>query len=232
MDQQDIKKNQQVIDENSRVEKAIREQSKTLVKMGCLSEEEADYYAHNWINMMPSWQQRKYQNAATLLESYRDLRWAISDNIGYIATEKGLNVSGDLLYQNVHELVREISDAEGCGRDRDMGQLRSAIQSAELSVKMLEYVDRALEHIREKPDNGKLLFDILFYTYVSKDAEKKLREEGIPYYQYLKMGKSAYYKNRRKALTLFATCVWGITNLDVKDYITFCMLIEKKHAHF
>ena len=146
-------------------EKIIKEQTTLLIKHQLMTKEEAQYYVENWERLQPEWESHKFQNAYALLSNYRDLRWAISDNIGYIAVEQGLDVAGDLLYQNVDKLAQEISDAVGC--EEDVSQLRSAVESAELSCKMLKYADRALEHIREYPDGGQLLFDVLYYTFIS-----------------------------------------------------------------
>lgn len=226
MDGKVVRKNVELIEENQMVEKAIREQSKLLAKLGCLSKDDAEYYARNWFNMMPSWQERKFQNAAALLDNYRELRWAISGNITDVAKESGLNITGDLLYENVHALVQEISDAEGCARD--LTRLQSVIKSAELSVKLLQYADYALERVHSHPDNGQIMFDVLFGTYVSEESAVAFRDNKIPYYKYLKMSKTTYYENRRRGLKLFSKCIWGLSTMGIEDYIMLCMLVEKR----
>lgn len=228
MDQQSIRKNEQAIENNQKVEKAVKEQAKLLVKMGCLSKSDADYFTRNWLLMIPSWQSRQYQNAVSLLEHYRSLRWKISDNITDVAEESGLKVHGDLLYDNVHALLREISDAQGC--EQNITRLESVVRSAELSIKMLEYADYALERVHTYPDGGDEMFNVLYHTYVCEETVLEQKEKKQPFYKLLSMGKSTYYDIRRRGMKLFSECIWGLPKMDIQDYVLFCMLIEKKHG--
>lgn len=223
MDQQIARKNEEVIEENRLAEKAIREQSKLLVKMGYLEQEDADYIVRNWQIVKSDWKLRQYQNAVSLLEHYRDSKWAISRNITDVAKEHGLNVVGDLLHDNINALVKEISDAQGC--ERDIMQLESVIRSSELSVKMLQYVDFALECIKEYPGGGQEMYDVLFNTYVSNDTIQL--PDGRHVYEFMKLSKSTYYKIRRRALELFSGCIWGRASRNTMEYIVLCMMAEK-----
>lgn len=224
MDQQSIRKNEQVIEKSLTVEKAIKEQTKLLVQMGCLNQADADYIICNWQIMMPDWKLRQYQNAVSLLEHYHDTKWAISRNITDVAKEHGLNVTGDLLHDNVNVLVNEISDAQGC--EKDITQLESVIRSAELSVKMLQYVDFALECIKEYPSGGREMYDVLFNTYVSNDTVQL--PDGQRIYDFMKLSKSTYYKIRKRALELFSACIWGRASRNTMEYIMLCMMAEKR----
>lgn len=223
MNQQEIRNNEQAIEENVKAEKVIKEQAKLLVKMGCLSQDDADYIVRNWQMLMPNWKMRQYQNAASLLEHYRDTKWAISRNITDVAKEHGLNVSGNLLYDNVKTLVDEISDAQGC--EQNITQLESVIRSSELSVRMLQYVDFAVECIKTYPNNGEQLYEVLFNTYISEDTAQLSDKQHV--FDVLKLSKTTYYKLRKKALEIFSACIWRSAQKNTMEYIMLCMMAEK-----
>lgn len=217
-------------------EKIINEQAEILAKQGFISPVEAAYYKKNASKLLPTWKQKEYQNSEKLLKSYRDLYWAISDNMSCILKENDIPCersaleASAALRKNIDSILAEISDAVGL--ERDISQIQSAARSAQFSMQLLSRAEEAVEHLKSYYENGPLLSEVLFQTYIGNDflikkAEKN--DESYSIYDFLHMKKTRYYKAKNKALQLFSKRLWRGIGYDINEYVRFSIIMEQQH---
>ena len=102
---------------------------------------------------------KAYHNTELLLQSYRDLVWAVESIPDQIASEL------EMPFATLDELVSRI-DLELAMNNRVLeGRLSSISQSRMLIDRMNE----AVSVLKKKPTDGPLLYDVIFQTYMSKD---------------------------------------------------------------
>jgi AraC-like DNA-binding protein len=80
------------------------------------------------------------------------------------------------------------------------------MQSIEESKSLIEFVDRALNKLKRYPDNGDLYFHLIRKLYVNNHSFK-LDEEDL--LEELHISRSTFYREKKKAITLFGVTLWG-----------------------
>lgn len=217
-------------------EQVVKEQAYLLVKQGFISPVEATFYTENAKKLIPTWRQREYQNSEKLLRSYRDLKWAIADNLSSIIQEHKISCSrsaletSSVLHKNVDAILAEISDSVGL--DRDISQIQSAAKSAQLSLQLLSRADEAIEHLQTYYDNGAALSNLLYQTFISsKYLATKMQSgnEGLTIYDFLQIKKSKYYTMRKKAVALFSKRLWRGLGYNLNEYVRFSIIMEQQY---
>lgn len=222
-------------DDNQLCEETMKQEAGLLVKQGILTPVDATFYVKNARNLLPVWKRREYQNAEKLLKSYRDLKWAISDNLSCIIKENGIPCERSVLAEsrvlrkNIDAILSEISDAVGL--ERNIIQIESAARSAQLSMQMLSRVEEAVEHLKLHYENGPVLSDLLYMTFLSDEysaAKMQSNNAGLTIYDFLKMKKPTYYMMRKKALALFSKRLWRGMDYNFNEYVRFSIIMEQQ----
>ena len=145
-----------------------------------------------------------YHNATVLLRMYRDVKWRLSQSLCEIDDEC-LGVSG----LSLKEALGELLDMD---TDLDKLRLTDRLQSLEVSRQITEIIDKALAMLKAYPNGGERYFDIINKTYLLKYnySESEMLDA-------LNISRSAYYKQKKKAVSVFGVILWGfmIPNLMV-----------------
>ena len=139
-----------------------------------------------------------FHKAKLILQIYRDVVWALSDEIEeleYSAYELGgQSLEAGLCY--LADFAPEVDAAEFEMRVCELMQ----------SKMLVDIVDRALVKLRDYPGNGVVYFEILskHYIYKNRYTESELLDE-------LRMERSVFYDRKREAVQLFSVCLFGYT---------------------
>ena len=137
-----------------------------------------------------------FHKAKLILQIYRDVVWALSDEIEeleYSAYELGgQSLEAGLCY--LADFAPEVDAAEFEMRVCELMQ----------SKMLVDIVDRALVKLRDYPGNGVVYFEILSKQYIYKNryTESELLDE-------LRMERSVFYDRKREAVQLFSVCLFG-----------------------
>ena len=139
-----------------------------------------------------------YHNAKLLLEIYSKVIWRLEESLDDLNTEC-LETDNKHLF----ELVDSLIDV-----DTHVNQYRFAqrMQSIEESKSLIEFVDRALNKLKRYPGNGELYFQLIRKIYAN-NQRLKLDEEDL--LDELHISRSTFYREKKKAITLFGVSLWG-----------------------
>ncbi len=137
-----------------------------------------------------------FHKAKLILQIYRDVVWALSDEIEeleYSAYELGgQSLEAGLCY--LSDFAPEVDAAEFEMRVCELMQSKMRV----------DIVDRALVKLRSYPGNGVVYFEILSKQYIYKNryTESELLDA-------LRMERSVFYDRKREAVQLFSVCLFG-----------------------
>ncbi len=152
------------------------------------------------------------KNTEKLLQNFNAMKWATVSRVEDTLQERGIGArTSDLLSDKVDKLVEALSDQVGTANDpdteRSLRRSREALRSAQLSIELIERVERTLERIRTYPSGGETYYDVLKATYFSNEpiSTEDLCKD-------LSMSKSIYFARRREAVKLFGMLLWSLTN--------------------
>jgi hypothetical protein len=139
-----------------------------------------------------------YRNAGMLLHAYRDVQWRLSQSL-YEIEDECLGVSG----LSLKEALGELLDMD---TDLDKLRLTDRLQSLEFSRQITEVISKSLIMLRDYPNGGEHYYDIINKAYLLK---YKYSENEI--LDALNISRSAYYKQKKKAVSVFGVILWGFT---------------------
>lgn len=111
---------------------------------------------------------RVYHNTQLLLQYYRDIVWMFECFPANIAEEL------DKPMQNVDALLQSISEEI----DFNNLKLENRLKSMDKSRLLIDRVNEALTLLKKKPTHGKLMYDIIYNTYITLE---KLSHDDIVY---------------------------------------------------
>ena len=139
-----------------------------------------------------------FHKAKLILQIYRDVVWALSDEI-------------EELEYSAYELGGQSLEAGLCyladfAPEVDAGEFETRVCELMQSKMLVDIVDRALVKLRDYPGNGVVYFEILSKQYIYKNryTESELLDE-------LRMERSVFYDRKREAVQLFSVCLFGYT---------------------
>ena len=134
-----------------------------------------------------------YHNTDMLLRQYRDIAWQLEYAPYEIAEEL------DYSCENIEEVIRAF-DYEFLSKNKS---LEYRLERLEHSVCMFKALNEALTVLKNKPDNGELLYRIIYLTYI--DPKRMTIEEILDELGYKR---SYYYLMKREAITALSTRLW------------------------
>jgi hypothetical protein len=157
-------------------------------------------------------QQNNFHNTKRLLEQYRRVAYAVS------ISESELNLRMELEHGTKISTLE--LNAELAGIDLSDTRLAGHTRTVIRSKNMLEIIHAALDAVREDPDNGELLYNILNLTYFTS---QKPRNRGQIVEQMDKLGypmsMPSYYNYLRAGIRAIDRILWGYTARDCIEII-------------
>lgn len=139
-------------------------------------------------------QKKSYHNTLLLLKNYRSIAWLAECFPDAIAEEL------DRPFETVDELLDGI-EIESTFGDRKLEKRLAGIEKTRL---MLDRVNEALTVLRQKPENGQLLYDLIYLTYVIPE-----RLPGQELLYRLNISSRQYYRLREQAINLLSLRLWS-----------------------
>jgi hypothetical protein len=156
--------------------------------------------------------QENFHNTKKLLEQYRRVAYAVA------ISESELNIRMELEHGtkiSTLEINAELAGVD-LGETRLAGHTRTVIRSKN----MLEIITTALNAVRSDPDNGELLYQILYLTYFTSQRPKN-RTQIVDQMDKLgfQMSIASYYNYLRAGIQVIDRILWGYTARDCIEII-------------
>ena len=144
-------------------------------------------------------QKQAYHNTLLLLSNYRNILWQTDCEIEVIASE--LNVP----LKNLDALLSRV-DAEIGMENR---RLELNLERLAKTRQLLDRINDALTALKRKPDNGPLLYDLIYMTYIS---DEKLLQTDVLFR--LNISRRHYYRLKEQAINIISLRLWSSPTSD------------------
>ena len=152
-----------------------------------------------------------HHNTLLLLRSYRDIRWMLQCFPDTIAEE---------LDAPLHDLDT-LLDLVNAEIDLDNYRLENRIQSMRLSRSMMDRLNEAVSILRDKPQNGDMLYNIIYLTYIAPE-----RLAVVEICSKLHISDRQYYRLRQQALNIISIRLWSAPAAELDSWIEVMSLLE------
>ena len=156
-------------------------------------------------------QKNTYHNTLMLLKNYRTIAWLIECFPSTVAEEL------EERFENIDELIDKV-DIEMSMGNRKLESRMAGIQKSRL---LLDRVNEALSVLKRKPDNGEILYNLIYLTFI--DPEKLNHQELL--YR-LNTSSRSYYRLREQAITILSIRLWAAPEKDVDFWLEMLTLLE------
>ncbi|MCX7748262.1 MAG: hypothetical protein N2645_15450 [Clostridia bacterium] len=155
-----------------------------------------------------------YHNTKLLLQLYNKVLWRMEYSLNEMNTE--------CFYLNKTNLADAIGSLLDMKTDLDRLNLESRLESLDVSRVILELINKALVLLKSYPDKGERYFDILNKMYIIKCrfSENEMLE-------YLNIGRTTFYKDKKDAIHMLGVILWGFLIPDLKSGLEGEKLVEK-----
>jgi len=160
----------------------------------------------------PQQREDHFHNTRFLLRQYRRVEYAIR------ISESDLNLRMEMEH-GIQMSALEVN-ADLAGIDLTGSKLEGYTKSIIRSQKMLRIIQNALDTVRLDPENGELLYQVLFLTYFSPQKPKNreaivdsLDRMGYP------MSVATYHNYLNKGIRAIDHILWGYTTIDCMEII-------------
>ena len=160
-------------------------------------------------------QKNSYHNTLMLLKNYRTITWLLECFPDDVAEEL------DCPLGSLDELIDHI-DIEISMSNK---KLESRIKGVQKSRILLDRVNEALTVLKKKPDNGEMLYKLIFESYITPE---KLGITDILYR--LDMSPRHYYRLRSQAITILSIRLWSAPAKDVDFWLDILTLLDGLNA--
>lgn len=137
-----------------------------------------------------------YHNTKLLLKLYNKVLWRINNSFEEIE-EDCISFSG----KRLDELLHSLTDTEEFITE---ARLESRLQSIEDSKSIINLIEKALLMLKSYPKNGERYYSIIYKIYIS--AYTYSESEII---DYLCCSRATYYREKKNAINLLGTILWG-----------------------
>ena len=156
-------------------------------------------------------QKQAYHNTLLLLSNYRNILWQTDCEIEVIAAELNLPLS------NLDAILSRI-DAE-IGMDNRRLELN--LERLTKTRQLLDRINDALTALKRKPDNGPLLYDLIYMTYI---AEEKLLQTDVLFR--LNISRRHYYRLKEQAINIISLRLWSSPASDLGLWLELVSLLS------
>lgn len=154
---------------------------------------------------------KAYHNTELLLKHYRLFVWVITCAPQDIAEEL------DKQYETIDELLEKLDFEIAYGNRKAEQRLESVTNSRIL----LRRLDEALTVLKNKPDNGTKLYDLVYLTYIAPD---KLSHKELLYR--LNISSRQYYRLREQAISILSIRLWSAPSSNVDFWLEVLALLD------
>ena len=154
-----------------------------------------------------------YHNTLLLLSNYRNILWQTDSELDTIAAELNLPL------QNLDAVLSRI-DAE-IGMENRRLELR--LERLAKTRQLLDRINDALTTLKYKPDNGPLLYDLIYLTYIS---EEKLHQTDVLYR--LNISRRHYYRLKEQAINIISLRLWSVPSKNIELWLDLVSMLSSK----
>lgn len=156
-------------------------------------------------------QRNTYHNTLMLLKNYRTIAWMLECFPDNVAAEL------DRPFEGLDELIEHVDVEVSMGNRK----LESRIEGIRKSRILLDRVNEALTILKKKPDNGEMLYNLIYQTYITPE---RLGLTDILYR--LDISTRHYYRLRSQAITILSIRLWAALEKDVDFWLEILTLLE------
>lgn len=149
-------------------------------------------------------EEKVFHDTKLLLENYRNVVWSLEVE----TFQTSINFQKE--YGTTLEEFLDMTYK--AGMDISESDVASRIESMNKSRNMLKMIDRALELLRIKHQNGELYYWIIYMTYIAPkkiscidDVVDELEKQKIF------VSRTTYYRTKKRAITQLGWLLWGYT---------------------
>ena len=154
-----------------------------------------------------------YHNTLLLLSNYRNILWQTDSELDTIAAELNLPL------QKLDAVLSRI-DAE-IGMENRRLELR--LERLAKTRQLLDRINDALTTLKYKPDNGPLLYDLIYLTYIS---EEKLHQTDVLYR--LNISRRHYYRLKEQAMNIISLRLWSVPSKNIDLWLDLVSMLSGK----
>ena len=154
-----------------------------------------------------------YHNTLLLLSNYRNILWQTDNELDTIAAELNLPL------QKLDAVLSRI-DAE-IGMENRRLELR--LERLAKTRQLLDRINDALTTLKYKPDNGPLLYDLIYLTYIS---EEKLHQTDVLYR--LNISRRHYYRLKEQAINIISLRLWSVPSKNIDLWLDLVSMLSGK----
>ena len=156
-------------------------------------------------------QKQAYHNTLLLLSNYRNILWQTDCEIEMIASE--LNVP----LKNLDALLSRV-DAEIGMENR---RLELNLERLAKTRQLLDRINDALTALKRKPDNGPLLYELIYMTYIS---DEKLLQTDVLFR--LNISRRHYYRLKEQAINIISLRLWSSPASDLDLWLELVAMLS------
>lgn len=156
-------------------------------------------------------QRNTYHNTLMLLKNYRTIAWMLECFPDNVAAEL------DRPFEALDELIEHVDVEVSMGNKK----LESRIEGVRKSRILLDRVNEALTVLKKKPENGEILYNLIYQTYITPE---RLGLTDILYR--LDISPRHYYRLRSQAITILSIRLWAAPAKDVDFWLEILTLLE------
>ncbi len=157
-------------------------------------------------------QKQAYHNTLLLLSNYRNILWQTDCEIEAIAAELNLPL------RNLDAILSRI-DAE-IGMDNRRLELN--LERLAKTRQLLDRINDALTALKRKPDNGPLLYDLIYMTYIS---EEKLLQTVVLFR--LNISRRHYYRLKEQAINIISLWLWSSPTSELDLWLELVSILSR-----
>lgn len=155
---------------------------------------------------------KMYHNTQLMLQNYRNITWALSCFPAQISME---------LAQPLYDLEHLVNLVNNELDIMENNRLEHRLQGISHSKALLDRINEALSVLKNKPGNGKLMYDIIYQTYIIPD---KLSHMEI--LNQLNISTRHYYRLRQQAINILSIRLWSAPSVELEAWLEILTLIE------
>ena len=155
-----------------------------------------------------------YHNTLLLLSNYRNILWQTDSELDTIAAELNLPL------QKLDAVLSRI-DAE-IGMENRRLELR--LERLAKTRQLLDRINDALTSLKRKPDNGPLLYELIYLTYI---GEEKLILNDILFR--LNISRRHYYRLKEQAVNAISLRLWSAPTTDLEIWLGLVSMLTDKN---
>jgi hypothetical protein len=152
-----------------------------------------------------------YHNTILLLQHYRDIMWTLECFPANIAEEL------DKPMQDLDALLSLVSSK----LDLDNRKLENRLASVQRSRILIDRFNDALTVLKQKPNGGQMMYDIIYQTYI---IPEKLNHLDLIYR--LNISTRHYYRMRTQAVNLISIRLWATPTGELDAWLDVLTILD------